>query len=269
MPQALTHPYSVRRARRFLKLTSMALSVETVFVEVLVVTTMALTGALTGSIYIGAKRWLRQQQAWQWWHEQQVSCLHDQAETIRDGLLQQTFAFRRYLEGADSDRNPEEAQAWLDRFQTFHQSLERLSNHLSPPFLADSLPLALQFVLKEWQQTQGIKTELTGGSGWTQEQPSEVNRAVLSVLARLLQLLQEGKQEGDQRRLRVEMHQEAAQCRIEIQFEGDATAVAERATAPEMRHLQEIFYALVAGRLTMEATGNSLVGQLQWPARQS
>ena len=100
---------------------------------------MLITLGWATTLYHWRRKWLRQQQAWKWWHQQQAIQSHHTAESIRDGLLQQTFAFRRYLETigegktTDSLATPDQTTRWLERFQTFYHFLETLSDELSPP----------------------------------------------------------------------------------------------------------------------------------------
>ncbi|NJM99946.1 MAG: hypothetical protein HC800_24910 [Phormidesmis sp. RL_2_1] len=142
-------------------------SVNILIIEVMVLITVGWAATL----YRWRQKWQRQQQAWQWWHQHQALQSHHTAESIRDGLLQQTFAFRRYLEALEKDgptsSSPEQTARWLERFQTFYKSLETLSDELSPPFLADSLPLALKFTLNNW-----IFSPAHGESGHSASGPS-------------------------------------------------------------------------------------------------
>ncbi|NEP17615.1 MAG: hypothetical protein F6J97_12030 [Leptolyngbya sp. SIO4C1] len=209
------------------------------------------------ALFFVVRRWLRQRQAWQWWHQQQMLQRHYQAESIRDGLLQQTFAFRRYLEGMPQSE-AEPATRWLDRFQTYYQSLEGLSNQLSPPFVADSLPLALQFALKDWQRSHpALQLQLDLPTDWPSGSPSQ-NQTVLSVTMALLRLL---TAEATPQRLTLALSREASQHRLI--FELAETAAAD-ASAARIRHLKEIFRSLAAGQLDVSRQGATQVGRLCW-----
>ncbi len=231
-------------------------------------------------LYWLTRKWLRQKLAWQWWQAQQTQHLHHQAESIRDGLLQQTFAFRRYLESAEQNTSKlagsaqpaaEQAGCWLERFQGFYQSLESLSNELSPPFVADNLPLALQFVLKDWARCQRLSQEESQPpvalqfeipSDWPPSSPQK-NQIILSTVIRLLSTLMPL---GDlPKKLQLTLSRESALCRLTFRLSGsDPQTLQNMSKKPEVQHLKEIFHSLVAGRLEISHEGAALAGQFCW-----
>ncbi len=235
-------------------------------------------------MYWLTRKRLRQKLAWQWWHEQQALQLHHQAEVIRDGLLQQTFAFRRYVESAEesAERNTmrraesaqpaaEQTSRWMERFQGFYQSLESLSNELSPPFVADSLPLALQFALKDWarcqQLSQGesqpsVTLQFDIPADWPTSSPQK-NQIVLSTITGLLNALTPPGNLPE--KLQLTLNRESALSTLTFQLSGnDSQALQDVAKKPEVQHLKEIFHSLGAGRLEISHEGTSLAGQLCW-----
>ncbi len=232
------------------------------------------------TVYWLTRKWLRQKLAWQWWHEQQALQLHHQAEVIRDGLLQQTFAFRRYLESAEqhtlkradsAQPAAEQTSQWMERFQGFYQSLESLSNELSPPFVADSLPLALQFALKDWarcqQLSQGelqppVALQFDLPADWPTGSPQK-NQTVLSTVTGLLNALI--PPDNFFRQLQLTLSRESALCTLTFRLSGsNPQTLQTMPEQPEVQHLKEIFHSLVAGRLEIGYEGTSLAGQLRW-----
>ena len=221
---------------------------------------------------------MRERQAWQWWQRQQILQSHHSAESIRDGILQQTFAFRRYLESAPATHPPTEQTArWLDRFQLFYQSLEHLSNQLSPPFAADSLPLALQFVLKNWQKDYPhLVLQFDLPSDWPYS--TRHSQTILSVLTGLLTLLIPADDRLEENApgyrsphlqftLSSQDSQNGQKTRHTLTFQlAESTAETTKALAdrPEIQHLKEIFHGLAAGRLDINNAGTSLTGHLRW-----
>ena len=216
------------------------------------------------------RRWLRQRLAWQWWQRQQALQSHHKAESIRDGLLQQTFAFRRYLEtaaerpaGTALPAQPERDRTahWLAQFQTFHQSLEDLSNELSSPFVADSLPLALQFALKDWARSHpNLSLQLALPADWPQPSLNQ-NQAILAVTAELLKLLPTHSAE----QLQVGLASEPPQHTLTFELTGeDVSAIQTAIAQPEIQHLKEIFHSLIAGRLEIDKVSNGLIVRLCW-----
>ena len=220
------------------------------------------------TLYRWQQKWQRQQQAWQWWHQQQSLQSHHTAESIRDGLLQQTFAFRRYLETVDHrDRptTPEQTAHWLNRFQTFYHTLETLSDELSPPFAADSLPLALQFTLKSWQ----CEAKVTAPHNWPQSSPDQ-NQTILSVVTALLTILSHKHiMPTDQslQRLLVTLSHTDEFNSLTLQISNDSNqSISKILELTEIQHLKEIFHSLIAGQLEIKQEENIIISCLQWPS---
>lgn len=218
----------------------------------------------TTNLYFIVQRWLRQRQAWQWWHNQQTARLHEQAEAIRDDLLQQTFAFRRYLESSlAAHPDVEQTQQWLDSFQLFYTTLERLSNQLSPPFIADSLPLALQFMAQTWQHTyKGLTVELDVPRDWSQAS-TDNNQVILSVIAGMIELVV--PVDGSEQQVHITLRRQDTLCTLTFQQINQLSIdPASVANTPEIKHLKEIFCSLTAGQLEVSTAASGLMGQLRW-----
>ncbi|MEO0867055.1 MAG: hypothetical protein AAFY17_01165, partial [Cyanobacteria bacterium J06642_11] len=210
--------------------------------------------------YFSVQRWLRQRQAWKWWHQHQTDRLHEQAESIRDDLLQQTFAFRRFLEASlDSQPKDEQTEEWLQRFQTLYKSLEQLSDQLSPPFVADSLPLALQCLVQAWQQSQpGLSVQLKVPNGWP-DQATKNNPIIMSIFTGLVESLFPNDQPYE---LHITLDHEDKQ--YTLTFEQTQMAATSVVNTVEINHLKEIFRSLTAGRLDINVHSEGVRGQLCW-----
>lgn len=249
---------------------------------------MLLTIGWATTLLAMKRRWLRQRQAWQWWQAQQILQSHHNAESIRDGLLQQTFAFRRYLETmgapaetvetADTAAMPgrtippeaEQTQQWIERVHTFHQSLEGLSNELSAPFVADSLPLALQFTLKSWQQAHApsakechpAQLSIKVPPDWPPSSTAQ-NQLILSIAIELLTLLQPNNVPGNQ--LHITLSHEETLNTLIFQLSNDAgQPLPNLSGLAEIQHLKEIFHSLAAGQLDISQKDLSLIARLRW-----
>lgn len=227
---------------------------------------MITTLGWTTVLYLATRRWSHQRRSWQWWHAHQMSRLHDQAESIRDDVLQQTFAFRRYLENNLADQ-PDVAQTeqWLDRFQTFYQTLEQLSNQLSPPFVADSLPLALQFMVKTWQHNQpGLQVQLELPSNWPDD-PSEHNRVILSTVTGILDLLTSVDTNEQHLTLSLDHQQNSRTLTFtHKRHRAEDVSPVNLDNLDNFNHLQEIFCNLITGHLEITRDGYLVTGRLSW-----
>ncbi|MGC1306442.1 MAG: hypothetical protein WA885_04375 [Phormidesmis sp.] len=243
--------------------------VNVLLVEVFVLITIGWAIAL----YWATRKWLRQRMAWQWWQQQQVLQAHHKAESIRDGLLQQTFAFRRYLE-AEAEAIATQPKAkqtshWLEQFQTFYQALESLSNELSSPFVADSLPLALQFALKDWQRSHPQTTlQLNLPANWIEPEVSSLdqNQTILSIVIELLTLIVPTDSAGQH--LQIALGREGSDHTLRLRLTGDeAQTTYEAAVQLKIQHLKEIFHSLTAGRLEIKEEGRGLTSRFSWRNR--
>ena len=220
------------------------------------------------TLYAWRQERFRQQQAWQWWHQQQAIQSHSTAESIRDGLLQQTFGFRRYIEGIEKGAE----EQWLTRFQTFHRSLETLSDKLSPPFISESLPLALQFALKNWQLTQLDSNAPQALSNIQFNLPTQwagsnlhQNRSILSIVTVLLDLLI--RPDNISSPLNVTLKRENNSNFLALELINDSDQPIEKVLElTEIEYLKEIFHSLTTGQLEISKDDSSLIVHLRWPA---
>lgn len=164
-------------------------------------------------------------QALQWWHRRQVDRLHDGAELIRDGILQDLFAIRRTLELSYEEHKPA-SEANLRQLEALHQRLEQLSNTLSPAFSQDSLPLAIQHQLQQWQAKHpaiAVSAHLPSA-----EQSSGLgSRVALITLEELLNLV-------------AHSLSSAASIELELGSQGQMTTLTVRVREPQQQQRQAI-----------------------------
>lgn len=228
------------------------------------------------TLYAWRQKWQRQQQAWQWWQQQQATHSHHTAESIRDGLLQQTFGFRRYLETLEDTISPPNSHStqpqaqtdqWLARFKTFHQSLETLSDELSPPFVADSLPHALQFTLNTWHsvQRQSAQTlpacQIELPQDWPEDQStSQQNQTLLSTVKALLNLMLPPEHTASQLIVKLSYQDVQNMLMVTIAYSEPLTPQAQ----PELEYLKEVFHSLTAGQLEITHKALSITGCFSW-----
>jgi hypothetical protein len=155
-------------------------------------------------------RWYHLQRSLQWWYRQHVLRLFDEAEAVRNGILQDAFTLRRTLELAPapprrvssevspSEPSPSEPPAvllpgadketLLTTLGELHDSLKRFSDFLSPPYLEDSFPLAIDHLFKSHhQQHPGIVLELSIPDHW-QPDSYEQSRIVWMAIDEFLRL---------------------------------------------------------------------------------
>ena len=131
------------------------------------------------------------EQAMQWWYDRQSQKLTWEAAQIRDCLLQESLAIRRSLELSliNSDKlsiNPE--IKWIEQFENFHAYLKGLCDRLSPPYLEEGLPFALDYLIQKWQrESTNCEFQLQVTSKLNQN-PLNYNRIILSILDEVLKI---------------------------------------------------------------------------------
>lgn len=124
------------------------------------------------------------ERALQWWYEQQSRQLTWEAMQIRDSLLQESFAVRRSLEL--SQIKPDNLS--IERFEIFHAYLKELSDRLSPPYLEEGLPLAIEYLVQKWQTAKpNCELQFQSTLQW-QQSVSKRNRIILTAVDELLKL---------------------------------------------------------------------------------
>ncbi|MBX2864617.1 MAG: hypothetical protein KTR27_13800 [Leptolyngbyaceae cyanobacterium MAG.088] len=205
----------------------------------------------------------QRRKTWHWWHSQQQQQQHTQAEIVRDGLLQEAFALRRHLE--KGSHPTQETVPYLEQFNQFYRSLENLSNELSPPFIDDSLPLALQFVLKNHKQIE-TSLDLELETDWSCD-GTESNRTLLSIVNELLPLLLPEAQIPElQIPLNVRLQRVGTMNNLQLSrsmLNQQSKLLLLNST--ELQYLKEIFHSLMSGTLDINQDDVELICQLSWP----
>ena len=130
-----------------------------------------------------------------WWQQKQMTNLRQEADSIRNGVLQEVFAIRRRLElcaespgDRDCDRfslacAPRTVELGLEKI---HASLSQLSDRLDPPYVQDSLPLAIGYAADQWKAALPITTHLP--QTWPPE-PAMQSHLLLTFLNALCKTL--------------------------------------------------------------------------------
>jgi hypothetical protein len=200
--------------------------------------------------------YLRMQRSLRWWQARQSEYQSAQADLIRDGVLQDSFALRRSLEfalthpGDDLVPNPLTglAQKWLGQVEAIQSTLETVSNHLAPPYCTDNLPLAVRFLLEQWQQQHpNVTVTVTSIGGWCQ-QPGDSNRIVLMALHELLQLTQPEGVDPVALQANLQQHNQVQELIIHLSTP-DLSKVKTLWDQQALTSLQQSFGCLTSGRL--------------------
>ena len=232
------------------------------------------TGCMT-TLYITLQKSARQRLAWRWWYRQQAVRLHNSAESIRNGLLQRTFALRRQLEStaAESAAESQSVNAlapsqWLDDVQAIYRSLELLSDDLLPPFLLDNLPLAFNFAVQARQYAPpSLRLDLELPTHWpnddTEPDTAYRHQMLLSIFVELLMLLIDKRESAQRLKIVLRGHSALRSLSIEIE-DSNPIALRRAARRREVQYLKEIFKTLSNGQLKLEHRESLLMVQMRW-----
>lgn len=207
-------------------------------------------------------RWFRLQQALQWWYRQHVLRLFNEAEAVRNGVLQDAFTLRRTLELSLVQQQmirPSEEEALLLTLGELHASLKRFSDFLAPPYLEDSFPIAIDYLLKSHQQDHPEITLAFSPPEQWQPDPYEQGRVVWMAIDELLRLALCPSVDSISASLteRAAVHKFVIQI-IDHRFEQF------RPQRQELAYLKRSVQFLTAGTCTYHFDNAMLVWSLQW-----
>ncbi len=209
---------------------------------------------------------IRSQRALQWWQARQSRQLLSEAEKIRDGLLQESFTIRRSLELSLEDgrsTSTKLSQDLLQKMEKFYHSLEQLSDHLSPAYIEDSLPLAIQGVVESWQTYNSklrIKIELP--TAWRQES-IERSLIILRVLDELLRIT--ASELVRELSLKISLNQQGnlAELIVQILYPDVPTLVSDW-SREDLEYLSQTFEFLTSGQCSRRREELTVAWYFRW-----
>lgn len=203
-----------------------------------------------------------------WCYRHQAQTLHNEAETIRNGILQDLFALRRKLEltcplvgGEACTEEP-----CLEDIEQIYTALETLSDRLSSPYLQDSLPLAIQHALHPWQTAVSLTLDLP--STWAVEPPEHVT-LILSLLRYCLAALAAVPAHclislDTEDQMRCLTLQATYDPDLPPPFPLIETATPDASQADDLPHLLQAFQVVSGGKATWEQQPGETCWQLCW-----
>lgn len=210
--------------------------------------------------------YLRAQHALQWWHRRQSLQLCRQAESIRDGLLQDSFVMRRNLELSlvnQGERSEQSDKILLSMVEKFHASLKQLSDDLSPPYVEDSLPLAIQYGLDAWKFNHpDVKFELDLPIHWQQES-QEHSRLLLRAIDELLQITVSGQRQAALIAVGLTQQGPLAELKVHTTY-SQASAWVDHTPTVELNYLRQTFRFLTMGECFYHRSDQSVTWYFRW-----
>ncbi len=217
---------------------------------------------------------LQTQRALHWWQRRQALQSHQVAEEIRNGLLQKSFSLRRHLEVAlaAAPGSGTLNQDWLQTLEALHHDFKDLSDRLSPPYLEESLPLAIQYRVTEWQHHYpGWRFQCDFPAEWPSESP-EHSRVILTMLDELLRIVcvpalsPPSLDLALSPSIQLDLQVNHVQAALNVQIGPSATG--QPGLNPEsadLRDLARAFAALTGGRCVYQPQSPGLTSYWCWP----
>ncbi|WP_414550143.1 hypothetical protein [Anabaena sp. CCY 0017] len=213
-------------------------------------TQIILVAAYIITIVYFLKSYHKIQQALQWWSSRQSIKLFLESEKIRDGLLQESFIIRRSLDLL-TVKNPnlltQETQECLHRIDNFHDSLAALSDCLFPASLQDSLPLAIESLLKPWLISHPrLSFYIDMPASWRHE-PAERSMIVLRALEELLITSIPEAITQTSIYITLKQQEKLTQLIVKISYP-DVSTLIFYSQLPELNYLYKSFHILTGGK---------------------
>lgn len=206
------------------------------------------------------------EQALQWWYNQQSRQLTWEAAQIRDCLLQESCAMRRSLE-LDQIKSDNVSHTsnhnWIERLQIFHTYLQELGDRLSPPYLEEGLPFAIEHLVKKWQIAQpDYEFQLQPTPKWRQQSPDR-ERLILTTIDELLKL--ELTDFGKKAFIFVDLQQNEQDNQLKIIISPlKSDLVVSSAKPRDLEYLSQSFRVLTSGTWITQTQTRTTTYCLKW-----
>lgn len=232
------------------------------------------TGLCLASAYLRWHRWNKQQITLRWFYHKQSNILSAQSELVREQLFQKAFTLRRAIELCSTnnliDGSTKASQGPLDQClemaESLANTLERVSDELSAPFLEDSLPLALQHLLKHWaNEVPDVEVALALPSEWPLG-ATDKHRLILWCVRECLENWKCCLDTNLPAVLSLALHQTNGIAKLHLGFTGQGDRMIRCVPiVAEQQHIQQIFRMVMPGHVKLRHNLSGLVWEFSWP----
>lgn len=198
-----------------------------------------------------------------WWYQQQAQLRIEEADSIRNGVLQDVFALRRRLELlCQDDREPSACEPCLENVQRIYEALEALSDRISSPYVEDSLPLAIRHCLQPWRSLLPLQVALQ--ATWDPE-PAEQVALLLTFLNRVLQAVASGEKPPARCQVSLQMRQENKALLLQVGYAQPLPqALIALSHSADMTALLQTFHLLSEGCARLDVEPQAMTWELTW-----
>lgn len=202
------------------------------------------------------------QRSLQWWHGKQVMQLRHEAEELRNGLLQEIFVLRRNLEISLATPGESSEYKGLESVEKIYGSLKDLSDRLSPPYIDESLPHAIQHRLQAWQfRYPAIPMEAVVPKDWPPDR-YEQHRAILLILDELLEISLAALPAPES--ISLHLWQQQQQAHLTIQLMQPKSSINSNLDSAKLSDLKGIFRLLISGKCSCHVTDSATTWHFFW-----
>ncbi|KYC37708.1 hypothetical protein WA1_04100 [Scytonema hofmannii PCC 7110] len=204
------------------------------------------------------------QQALRWWYQRQHLRMCQEAELIRNKMLQELFVLRRHIELSRlscSESKFDEKN--LDRIQKIHSSLIDLSEYFYPAHLDDGLPLAIRaFVESRQSHLFNLNIQLDLPETWNQGS-EEINRILLMLLHEAIEIINDHNASYSSILLSLKQEKRYSELRLKISStvkfnHHDYSAL------QTLNYLSHIFKTLTGGKSGYQQNEFSQIWYFYW-----
>jgi hypothetical protein len=201
----------------------------------------------------------------QWWNQRQIHRSRHKAEIIRDSVLQEILILRRHIELSLLHKDilsAEDKQDWLKKLEQLYHKLEQTGNSLAPPYVEESLPLALQHKLtSQSDYTFSVNFRLELPSAW-QFGSSEQSPMILMSFEELL-LIALSDQTGVIHRVSLAQQEQTGRLEVEIRYP-NSLALDAVSESQDLRYLRQSFQLFTAGNCWTCTKELSMTWYFRW-----
>lgn len=165
-----------------------------------------------------------------------------------------------------------DAEQHLVLMQKLHQDLQQLSDILSPPYLEDSLPMAISTLVKAWQVQHPIaQIDLKLPSQWVKE-PLELSRVVLITIDEFLKITASEPQSSTIVIVSLAQVAHWGELSFQVIYPNLGESVAKycssgttfRSHHEELKALQQAFRLLTQGECSRRQQSKTLLCNFRW-----
>lgn len=198
-----------------------------------------------------------------WWYQQQTRLLIEEADTIRNGVLQDVFALRRRLELlCQEGLGPGDCEPCLEDVERIYAALQGLSDRISSPYLEDSLPLAMQHFLQPWRSRLPLQVKLH--NPWEPE-PVELVALLLAFLNQVLQKVASGEEIPECCGIYLQKSDAGKALVLQLAYPAALPpALVALDQSADMSPLLQTFHLLGEGSSQLAVSPQALTWELRW-----